>query len=121
MYIHIYNGETIISEGDGSSPLVVGPLNASNNEESAPIALTIKCDAGYQTYGNTEVSFVGTTASKWSLCATQDGAYAATLTITDIIEAAGKVIYVKAKATSDESPVNDVSVDINVNATIAAV
>ena len=119
MYLHLYNGETLISEGTEVTPLIVGPLNATNNESSSPIALTLKAETGYTTYGDTVVSFQGTSAAKWTVCATADGTYAATLTITDAITEAGKVIYVKAAATSDETPVNDVTVDIKLAATVA--
>ena len=62
MYIHVYNGSQQISEGDGLNPLVIGPLNASENETSAPVELTIKTDSGFKTFGTTTISFTGTTS-----------------------------------------------------------
>jgi hypothetical protein len=122
MYIHLYDSSAnLISEGTGLAPLVVGPLNASNNEISAPIKLTAKCDSGYKTFGNTIISFVGTNASKWTVCATSGGTYASTLTVASLIDSVGTDLYVKAAATSDENPVNDTSVDVQVQATIQAV
>jgi hypothetical protein len=120
-YIHLYDGATQISEGTGLTPVVFGQLNASDNEVSAPKALTIKTEAGYTTYGNVTISFEGATASKFSVCDTVNGVYGSTLTITNPITEAGTTIYVKAQATSDESPVNDVSTDIKIQATIAVV
>jgi hypothetical protein len=121
-YIHVKDSlANILSEGTGLAPLTVGPLNASTNEESAAIQLTVYTDAGFKTYGNTTISFVGASASKWSVCATAGGTYAPTLTIATEILAAGTAFYVKAKATSDENPSNDVAVDISVAAVIAAV
>lgn len=120
-YINVFRGAQQISEGDGSNPLVVGPLNASVGEVSAPIELDVKCEAGFKTYGDTTISFVGTTAAKWEICATETGTYGSTLVIPTEIGEAGTKFYVKARATSDENPVNDVSVDIRVNTTIQAV
>lgn len=121
MYIHVKDASSnILSEGTGLAPLVVGPLNASINENSAAIKLTVYCDSGYKTYGDTVISFTGTSAAKWSVCATSDGTYASSLTISSEIAAAGTDFYVKAVATDDETPANDTSVDISVAATIQA-
>ena len=114
-----YNGE-LISNGDLSNPLVVGPLNASDNEVSNPIAVQVKTDAGYVTRGNVVISFEGESASKWQICATEDGSYGSTLTISEVVTEAGRTFYVKAKATSDEMPVNDKTGKIKTVATIAA-
>ena len=114
---------TLVSEGTGSSPITVGPLNATNNEESAAITLAIRCESGYATTGNTVITPVGTTAAKWALSANGSawGEYGAALTISSAIGATNTLFYAKAKATSDESPANDTSVDLQVQATVAAV
>lgn len=133
-YIHVYQGNptaggtngTQVSEGTGTAPVSVS-LNASNNEESAPIKLALRCDAGYQTNGNITITPVGTTASKWALApdnagsAGTFGAYGASLTVSSVVGAANVIFWAKAKATSDETPQNDVSVDFQVQATIEAV
>ena len=119
--IHAYYNGQLISEGDLSNPLVVGPLNASDNESSAPIAIELKCDSGYKTLGSTSISFEGTTASKWSICKTENGDYASNLTITDLITESGLTVYVKVKATADEMPKNDASVSIKIATIIQAV
>ena len=122
MYIKVYDSlDNQISEGTGLAPISIGPLNATLNEVSAPIAITIKADAGYTTFGNTVVSFVGASAAKFSVCATSGGTYAPTLTIAAPIIATGTTIYLKASASSDESPQNDVSVDVKIEAVVAAV
>ena len=120
-YINAYVGATLISNGDGSSPITFGPLNATNNEESTPVAVTLKTTTGYKTVGNTTVGLVSDTGAKFSLCATSDGTYASTLTISSEINESGTTFYVKAKATADENPSNDTSVDVSVNAVIGAV
>lgn len=120
-YINAYHNDTLISQGDGSAPLNVGPLNASTEEQSAAIPVKLQCEAGYKTVGNTVVSFEGTSNAKWTVCDTELGVYQSTLTLSSEINAVGTTIYVKAKATSDEAPSNDTSVDIKVSTTIAAV
>ena len=120
-YINAYVDGVLISQGDGTAPLNIGPLNASNNESSAPVAVELKCEAGFKTVGSTNVSFEGVTNAKWSVSATSGGTYAATLAVPTEITATGTTIYVKAKATSDEAPSNDTSVDIKIATTIAAV
>ncbi len=119
--IHAYHNDQLISEGDLSNPLVVGPLNASDNEVSSAIPVVLKCDSGYKTLGNTSVSFEGTTASKWTICKTEAGNYSSTLSITDEITSTGTTVYVKAKATQEEMPVNDTSVTIKIQTVIQAV
>ena len=66
-YIHVYMTPTAggtdgiqVSEGTGLQPISV-TLNATNNEESTPIKLALRCDSGFQTNGNITVSVVGTT------------------------------------------------------------
>lgn len=119
--IHAYHNDRLISEGDLSNPLVVGPLNASDNEESEPIAIVIKTDEGYKTLGTTNITFEGSSAAKWSVCKTNSGEYNSSLGITEEITNSGVTVYVKAKATSDEMPKNDTSVSIRLSAVIQAV
>lgn len=121
MYIHVYKDSQQISEGDGSNPLVIGPLNASENQVSEPVELTIKTDAGFKTFGTTTISFTGTTNAKWMISKTQSGSYTSSLEISEEITNTGTTFYVKAKATDDEAPSNDTSVDIAISTVIAAV
>ena len=130
-YIHVYQGATItsggtegtlVSEGTGLSPISI-TLNATNNQISDPIKLALRCETGYQTTGNCVITPTGTTATKWalSLDGVTFGAYGDPLTITSVIGATNTIFYSKAKSTSDETPINDTSVDLEVTATIEAV
>ncbi|BAF60385.1 hypothetical protein PTH_2204 [Pelotomaculum thermopropionicum SI] len=134
-YIHVYMNNptaggtdgTQVSENTGAAPISV-TLNATNNEESAAIKLALRCDTGYQTNGDVTIALVGTTAAKWALAPDNAGspgtfgAYGAYLTLTNpVIGATNKLFWAKAKATSDETPVNDTTVDLQVTATIEAV
>lgn len=117
-YLKLFYNETEITEGN---PLKVGPLNASNNEESEAMAVTLKVEEGFSTLGDTVVSFEGETSAKWSVCATEGGDYESTLTLSEVVSSAGVNFYVKARATEEEQPANDTSVNIKIAATIQAV
>lgn len=132
--IHMYSGTvtaggtngTQISEGDESNPLTIGPLNASENEESDPVKVALRCNSGYATSGNTVITPQGTTATKWALAQDNSGTagtfgtYGAALTISSSIGATNKLFWVKAKTIDTETPVNDVSVNLNVQTLIVA-
>ena len=133
--IHIYKGTvtaggtngTQVSEGTETEPIVIGPLNASSNEESSPVKLAIRCAAGYVTSGNVTITPTGTSAAKWALApdsagsAGAFGAYGAALTIASAIGDTNTIFWAKAKAVSAEAnPVNDTSVNLAVAAVIAA-
>lgn len=120
-YLHVYKDGTQISEGTGTAPLTIGPLNATANETSAAQEIVIKAETGYTTSGNTTVSFEGTNAAKWSVCETAEGTFDSTLTISTPITSVGTSIFIKATSSSDETPSNDESVDIKIAATVAAV
>lgn len=141
-YIGVYKGTptlggtdgTRVSEGDGTAAISI-TLNATNNEVSAPIKLALRCannPVNYQTVGNTTVSLVGTTNSKWKLILKNSDTaptqaeidavtYNNSLTISTVIGVSNYIFWAVAKATSDEAPQNDTSVDISVSATIEAV
>lgn len=118
---------TQCSSETGITPIIVGPLNASNAEESGHIKLAIRTDAGYQTTGNTVIALTGTTATKWALAPDNGsvagawGAYGNSLTISTTITAVNTIFWAKAKTSVDETPSNDATVKFSVTATISAV
>jgi len=133
--IHVYKGTvtagstngTQVSEGTGAEPISIGPLKASLNEESDPVKLAIRCEADYETIGNTTITPTGTSSAKWALApdnagsAGAFGSYGAALTISSTIDDTNTLFWAKAKATNDEAnPVSDTSVDLVVAAVIAA-
>ena len=130
-YLHIYKDSptsggtdgTLVSEGDGSSPITIGPLNATSNEESAAVKLALRCDAGYNTGADVVITPSGTTAAKWNLAPDNAGApgtyvgYGAALTVTSVIGVVNTLFWIKGKAVSGENPANDTSVDLAVTCT----
>ena len=127
MYMHIYCNNpteggtdgTQISEGTGLlSPLTIGPLNATENEESAAIKLAVRCETGYQTGAETIVTPTGATKIMWALALDNGGvpgtfgAYGAALTLPSGITATNTLFWVKAKSVNTESPANDTTVSL---------
>ena len=114
---------TRASEGTGATPITIGPLDTATNAESAAVKLAIRCDNTYAATGVT-VTPTGTTATKWALApdnagsAGTFGAYGAALSVGAVADS-NTLIWAKAKATSDENPTNDTSVDLVISATIA--
>ena len=114
---------TRASEGTGSTPITIGPLDTATNEESSAVKLAIRCDSGYAATGAT-ITPTGTTATKWALApdnagsAGTFGAYGAYLDVGAVSDA-NTLIWAKAKTVDTEVPMNDTTVDLVIAATIA--
>ena len=123
-YMNLYMGNptaggtdgTIVSlDGSQTSP-VTFTLDATE-EESGTQVLALRCEDGYRTEGDTEITFTGTTAYKWS--ASLDGSYYDdSITIQSSIGTRNTLFYVQASSSDDESPRNDTSVLIKVTAKV---
>lgn len=123
-YMNLYMGNptaggtdgTIVSlDGSQTSP-VTFTLDATE-EESGTQVLALRCEDGYRTEGDTEITFTGTTAYKWS--ASLDGSYYDdSITIESSIGTRNTLFYVQASSSDDESPRNDTSVLIKVTAKV---
>jgi len=102
-----------ITVGD---PLVVGPLNADEDEVSAWTKVTAKLPTGFVSSGNVTIDASGTSDAKWQLSPAADGtgaaAYGASLQFTApaFDDNPGLDFWVRAKATSGETAANDTSV-----------
>ena len=124
-YINVYNGNptvgltdgTLVSSAGAQTNPVAFTLDASQSE-SATAKLALRCESGYHTQGNTVVSFTGTSAGYWTVCDTENGTYANTLTITSSIDATNTIFYVKASSASSETPNLDTTVSIQVVAKV---
>lgn len=104
---------------DGSSPLSV-IVNASKNERKV-VKVALRCEAGYQTDGDTTIWFQGVNADKWSVCATEEGTYGSALIIDNIIEDTNYVFYISGVATKGELPDIDLTTKLKVSTTIKKV
>lgn len=133
--LHIYMNNPTSRMKDGTeastdtetSPIAV-LLDAAKEEEKA-VKCAVRCDSGYKAEGAVTIKFVGANAAKWK--AAQDNNYTADTVLTsadwkDMISLSnvgeGNVIFwVKAMSTSDESPKNDTTVDVQAEGLIVEV
>lgn len=112
------DGTAASENGTGTSPITVTLDSSSANEAVVPLA--VRCTSGYHTVGNTVITPTGTSASKWSLCATQNGTFTSTLTIGSSIGSTNTLFYAKATCTAGEAAQNDTSVSFEVETKIGA-
>ena len=133
--LHIYMNNPTSRMKDGTeastdtetSPIAV-LLDAAKEEEKA-VKCAVRCDSGYKAEGAVTIKFVGANAAKWK--AAQDNNYTADTVLAsadwkDMISLSnvgeGNVIFwVKATSTSDESPKNDTTVDVQAEGLIVEV
>lgn len=119
---------TQISEGTGLSPLTIGPLDATKNEESAAIPLAIRTESNYITVAATTISIIGTNAAMWALAPDNLGSagtfldYGKALTFSSgQICPVNNLFWIKAKAVSTENPVNDKTVQLSASSAVVAI
>lgn len=112
-------GDSEVSESPSQLNPVAFSLRADLNEEGAPIRLYAMADVGYSV-ANTVVSLTGSSSTKWQFAPDATGipgtweTYGNPLSLGTVGNGAGKVYFhARAKATSDETPVNDTNVIIN--------
>ena len=120
-------GDSQVSESPSQVNPVAFTLRADQNEEGAPIRLYAMADVGYSV-ANTTVTPTGSSAAKWQFAPDVTGtpgtweAYGNPLSLGTVGNGAGKVYFhARAKATSDETPVNDTNVTINLAGVASAV
>ena len=133
--LHIYFGNVTAGMKDGTeassgtelSPISV-TLDASVSEAKA-VKCAVRCDTGYYIEGNCTVTKIGTNAAKWKVA--EDDSYAdaaaalASATWQDSIALANvadvnKIFWAKAMSSTDETPQNDTSVDLQVEGLVVA-
>lgn len=127
-YIKLYKAsdDSVVSEQGTFTNAIEFTLRADLNQEDS-IRLYAMADAGYEVT-TTTVTPTGTSAAKWALAPDNAGSagtyetYGNPLTLGTVGNGDGKVYFwAKAKATSDETPVNDVSVTLDVEGIAGAV
>ena len=133
--LHIYmnnptsrmKDRTEVSTDTETSPIAV-LLDAAKGEEKA-VKCAVRCDSGYKVEGAVIIKFVGANAAKWK--AAQDNNYTADTVLasadwkdTIALQSVGEgnvIFWVKAMSTSDESPKNDTTVDVQAEGLIVEV
>src|SRR5512135_2629340 len=100
-FIHWYQGDptqggtdgTVLSEGTEVTPLTLGPLDRTINQESAVTTMALRCDPTYMTTGDIGIFPSGTTATHWAVAPQVAGAagtfmaYGGTLTLSNVVYA----------------------------------
>ena len=107
-------------------PTTTIPVNVIVNTGTANhtlVKVALRCDVGYMTTGAWGVSFVGTTAARWSvadgaLYPTEELAEAATYTpslaLSNVIGSTNRVLWLKASTDGAEGNAVDTSVSLRV-------
>lgn len=112
------DGTVASEDGAQTSPVTV-TLDASLADE-VTIPLALRCNSGFCTVGNTTITPSGTSAGKWTLCATSSGTFTSSLTIGTSIDATNTVFYAKVASSADETAQNDTSVTLDISCKIGA-
>ena len=127
MYLNGTRGEedgTKVSEGGSFTNAIKATLNASQNQISEAIEVQLRCDEDYGTVGNVIISLTGSTAHK--ACLSADGSewleWGQALTLVDPnITNKNFPIYIRLKATDDESAHKDTQIKARLEATIQSI
>lgn len=118
---------TKISYGDDtSSPLYV--TLEITAKETKYIKMAVRTESGYETTGDTVISFLNDTKARWSICAddnydatsVQAATFSSSLTISDAITHANKIFWIKVAIVDGDEVANDKTVQINLNTTVKA-
>lgn len=129
--LHIYYGNPTAGMTDGTeassgtelSPISV-TLDASQAEAKA-VKCAVRCDVGYRMEGSTTIQFVGTNTTKWKAAVDDNYAALANANWQDSISLSGvmavnTIFWVKAMSSTDETPQNDTSVDVQAEGLVVA-
>lgn len=119
-YIKLYfaTDNSAISEAPSATKPVTFVLRADLDEVGDGIRLYALAEAGYQVTGTT-VTPTGNTSAKWALAPDAAGSkpgewgdYGVALSLGSVGPSSKVYFWARAKATSDEVPINDVSVTL---------
>lgn len=121
-YIKVYfaGDDTEVSVAPLTINAVKFILRADQNQVGEWVELYAKADAGYLVT-TTIVTPIGTSLTKWQLNADDAGApsgtpedYGDPLTLGTVDDDPGVSFWIRAKATDDETPVNDIFVTLSI-------
>jgi len=116
-----------VSEAPTTTNAVEFTLRADLDEVGSWVELYLKADDGYVLTDGATITPTGDTAAKWQLAPDDSGSqgtpedYGDPLVLTDpVADDAESTFWIRAKATNDEVPVNDVTVTLVVTGIASA-
>lgn len=139
--IKIYKGDptaagtngTLVSSGDDTEPIESGSLLVPDDgfEEGSWVKLALRCDNGFETEEadsrHARVSIEDSTSvDKWQLAPDDENSpgtpedWGDPLDFAAQVDDTNTIFWARARAADSETPVNDTSVSITVNAVVAA-
>ena len=121
-YIKFFNGSVSAGATNGELVTEENPIFAVTNTDGTEVSqeIAIRCESGFSAYGDATLSFTGENADKWAFeIGGVKSEYGASATLTGLKDT-NSIIKIYAKATEDENPSNDTSVEINIRCEIQA-
>lgn len=127
--IGLYNGVSASDAGNKKGNLVSASnrvtfiLNSTLQEEKTQVLAIRTIEDNHKTVGDVVLALEGANKDKWALSLDGDvwGDYGQSLTISEEIRNANKIIHIKAKATEGEGASTDISTNIKITATIGTI
>lgn len=136
-YINLYMNNPTAGSTDGTAISTDNAENApltavldASQDESKIMKCAVRCESGYEANAGVRILASGETQRKWTFAldnnyadaeAAASAFYAPEITFPDAIGTTNTIFWAKAASSSDESPGNDISVNIQCRATIAPV
>lgn len=126
--IKLYNGVTADDNGTTNgrevteSNKITFVLNSSENAEDVQ-AIAIRTDENYKTVGDVIIGLNGNSKKYWALSLDNQsfGAYGESITLSEEIRPANRILYIKAKSEEGEGARIDNGCEVTVQCTIAAI
>lgn len=110
------DGTAISTDGTYTAPLTF-TLDAVQSETKIA-KLGIRTESGYIAQSGTTIADSSDTNDRWKLSFSSDTGWADSITFSDTITATNSIFYAKATSATAETPSNDRSVSLNVQAVI---
>lgn len=123
-YINIYQGDptagetdgVLVGSGDEDNPIAV-TLNASQNEVKT-IKLAVRCNNGFQTYGDTVIRDMNDANDRWKFALLENGDFSDEITINSVIDTVNTIFYGRASSDSLEGQKVDTNVKFVLSTTV---
>ena len=106
----------LVGSGDEDNPIAV-TLNASQNEVKT-IKLAVRCNNGFQTYGDTVIRDMNDANDRWKFALLENGDFSDEITINSVIDTVNTIFYGRASSDSLEGQKVDTNVKFVLSTTV---